>query len=130
MSYTVIWNNNNQTFIYLRDICSNIFVFADSEVVGELNSHTRRTYSPEGIYYDCRSRKFYDLFAIHENCEYQASLNSCDLRSLTSSSSRGSGGSREYGSGVYCMSPDQGQGNSPGGTRGADGDHGEDKQGE
>ena len=98
--------------IYLRHLVKKCCIL-DSEVFGAVKSHSKRNYSPEGIYYDSRSSRFYDLLPIQEKWEDQESPDIGDFRSLASRSSV-SGGSG-YGSGVCNLTPDDVEGNSSGG---------------
>ena len=86
---------------YILDIWSNNLLFLDSETFGQaVKSYSKRRYSSEGIYYDSRFSRFYDLVPIKEKCEDQdgPDIGDCSLASR-SSVSGGSG----YGSATYNM---------------------------
>ena len=91
---------------------SNNFLLLDSETFGPaMKSSSRRSYSRDGIYYDSRFSKFYDLVPIQEKGEDQeGDIGDCSLAS-GSSVSGGSG----YSSGTYNMTPGSGQGGRSGG---------------
>ena len=121
-----LWLDLSLTILkYIVDIWSNNVLFLDSETFGQaVKSYSKRSYSSEGIYYDSRFSRFYDLVPIQEKCEDQEGPDIGDFRSLASRSS-GSGGSG-HGRGVFNLTPDKEQGNK--GICGGDIVHGEDNQ--